>query len=999
MMLLAGIGPLNSPRPAVADPVSGSFKDQQRDANANDSSVTADKGGEGVFGGYSYYYEPRSWGYSNTASRNTASVTGGSYTPFTTKAGDEIAVAGGYANHTADNNAVSITGGLFSGGGVFGGFASDNGGFNNNGSASSNTVTISGGSGQFDIIAGGHAYTAANTSRTNAAASGNEVSISSDITVSGQEFRIDGQYQNVALAGGLATSEANSNTVSVSRGTYNGIVAGGMVLNDGNGTVNNNSVTINGGVINGDVYGAWAHSGDAENNTVTIGGTAAINGDIYALGIQSPSSAAISGTVNITGQADLSKASVHGYTGQESSSESRNFELNIRSYTGTINKVDKFHTMSISDGSVVTIGNMDGAVYHGKEDPDDPFSDFLEGETEISVKDSSLSAGSIVNFATLKLENASLDASYVAGWDSPIFSDNIEEFKDYSITASNSDIRITQELTEYNTLNVQNDASKKVFLQAISGNRDSTTNIQSGTVAINSNISVTGGAFQINDAASSADFTTQVQGNITAQNSSGEAASVAISFNTAASSLTGASAIADSSSLALTFGNKARWNMTENSRVSELALDDGVVDLTWGSATPGARMLNIESLTGSGTFNVNTDIDADASDQIIIREGAGQHRLLVAASGKDPSREAMDNFIVQQQAGSGSFTLANAGGQVEQGLYFYQLAERTGQNGQEWYLERVSSDPAPETPTGETELSLSSLAGHYAMWYGQLTDLRKRMGEVRYGTQTGLWVRGFADKSRLDGFGGSIGYDWLLSAPGKSRWIAGMQIRSGHADQDVNGYWGGYGDLDSIGGSLYATWLHDNGWYFDGVATIDWYDHEIRTAMTDGTRVHDSRSSYGLGLSLEAGRRIDFAAGNEGLDTWFVEPQLEVAYFWVKGGDFTTSNGMTIDQSDMDSLTTRAGLVFGKKFTLGDSGQYVQPYMKAGLVHEFLGDQDARFNGEHFSSSLDGTRAYYGLGLDWQATDNLRLYMQAEREQGEDFTREYNISAGFQWKL
>ena len=53
------------------------------------------------------------------------------------------------------------------------------------------------------------------------------------------------------------------------------------------------------------------------------------------------------------------------------------------------------------------------------------------------------------------------------------------------------------------------------------------------------------------------------------------------------------------------------------------------------------------------------------------------------------------------------------------------------------------------------------------MWYGQLTDLRKRLGEVRYGSQTGLWVRGFADKSRLDGlacssftqnlYGGSIG--------------------------------------------------------------------------------------------------------------------------------------------------------------------------------------------------------------------------------------------------
>lgn len=986
---------MSSPRDVVAAPLYGQRADTAN-ATVTNESITVDQGADGVFGGYSYYYESRPWwSYSNSASRNTASVTGGNYTFLTTPAGDAIAVAGGYANRTADGNTVSITGGTFSGGGVFGGFVGDSEGFANTGSASSNIVTISGGSGSFSFIAGGYAQTASRSEVT-AAASGNEVSISSDITVAGQEFVIDHQYRNVALAGGLSTTEASNNTVSISRGTYNGIVGGGMALSQ-NGEASGNTLTISGGIINGDVYGAWIHSGDAEDNTVNIAGTATIHGDIYALGIQSPSSAALSGTVNITGQADLSEASVHGYSGNDLASESRDFLLNIRNYTGSIKEVDTFHTMRISDGSDVTIGSIDGDVYHG--------SSWL-GETELSVEDSSLTAGSIVNFDSFDLKDASLTAEYVAGWSSPQM---IDEFIQYSITAQNTDIRITQELTEYNTFSVQNNAANTVFLQAISGNRDSATNIQSGTVVIGSDIGVTGGSFRINDATSSADFTTQVQGNITAQESGNGAASVAISFNTAASSLTGSTAIADSSSLALTFGNSARWNMTGSSRVSELALSGGVVDLAYGSTTPGARTLHIDSLTGSGTFNVNTDIDADASDQIIIKEGAGQHGLLVAASGKDPSREAMDSFIVQQQAGSGSFTLANAEGRVEQGLYFYQLAERTGQNGQEWYLERVSSDPAPETPTGETELSLSSLAGHYAMWYGQLTDLRKRMGEVRYGTQTGLWVRGFADRSRLDGFGGSsftqnlvggsIGYDWLLSTPGKSRWIAGMQIRSGHADQDVNGYWGGYGDLDSIGGSLYATWLNDNGWYFDGVATVDWYDHEIRTAMTDGTRVHDSRSSYGLGLSLEAGRRIDFAAGNEGLDTWFVEPQLEVAYFWVKGGDFTTSNGMTIDQSDMDSLTTRAGLVFGRKFTLGDSGQYVQPYMKAGLVHEFLGDQDARFNGEHFSSSLDGTRAYYGLGLDWQATDNLRLYMQAEREQGEDFTREYNISAGFQWKL
>ena len=109
---------------------------------------------------------------------------------------------------------------------------------------------------------------------------------------------------------------------------------------------------------------------------------------------------------------------------------------------------------------------------------------------------------------------------------------------------------------------------------------------------------------------------------------------------------------------------------------------------------------------------------------------------------------------------------------------------------------------------------------------------------------------------------------------------------------------------------------------------------------------------------------------------------------------------MKIDQEDMDSLTTRAGFVLGKKFTLNRNGvHFIQPYVKAGFNYEFMGEQEARLNDVRLSSDLKGARGYYGLGVDWQASDNLRLYMQAEREHGEDFTREYNISGGLKWKF
>lgn len=51
------------------------------------------------------------------------------------------------------------------------------------------------------------------------------------------------------------------------------------------------------------------------------------------------------------------------------------------------------------------------------------------------------------------------------------------------------------------------------------------------------------------------------------------------------------------------------------------------------------------------------------------------------------------------------------------------------------------------------------------MWYGQLTDLRKRLGEVRYGTQTGLWVRGFAVNHALMDLEEQVSRRICLEAP------------------------------------------------------------------------------------------------------------------------------------------------------------------------------------------------------------------------------------------
>ncbi|WP_308776208.1 autotransporter outer membrane beta-barrel domain-containing protein [uncultured Bilophila sp.] len=305
------------------------------------------------------------------------------------------------------------------------------------------------------------------------------------------------------------------------------------------------------------------------------------------------------------------------------------------------------------------------------------------------------------------------------------------------------------------------------------------------------------------------------------------------------------------------------------------------------------------------------------------------------------------------------------------------------------------------TPTAEVVLGLSGMAPSYAMWYGQLSNLRDRLGEIRYGIgKDGFWTRGFAQENKLDGlkgidvsqkvYGGSLGYDRSYQSDPDSKWLFGFRGQVSRAEQDVNANYGGSGDNNSYGFAGYATWQHRSGWYVDSVATWDWYHQDLKTHMLDGRNVKGSYHSYGGGLSLEAGRSINL---------WgkaFLEPQAQLSYYWLKGSSFTMDNGMEVSQRDMNSLTGRVGLVLGKKWSFEDN-TYIQPYAKVGGIHEFLGSQKVSVNGETFTGDLQGSRVYYGVGVDWQFTDAAKLYGEFKREDGEHISQTWGVSVGLRY--
>lgn len=358
------------------------------------------------------------------------------------------------------------------------------------------------------------------------------------------------------------------------------------------------------------------------------------------------------------------------------------------------------------------------------------------------------------------------------------------------------------------------------------------------------------------------------------------------------------------------------------------------------------------------------------------------------------------------------------------------VGKTTGTGVGKWYLVRndeviIDPNPNPNPPTPplppevNNNITIGTSSGQAEAYQADMEDLRKRTGEVRYGAQDGGWVSVFGKKDSVKAsgtagfkqeiYGLNIGVDRLVHADEDSAWLLGGAFR--YSDADQKGLGSGYttGTLQEYSGKLYATWMHDKGSYADFVLQAGRYEQELEGF--DNTGMDKSKADYGtwgFGASVEVGHMFLFDGGVDDrrwFNHWFVEPQLQLSYFLAKGADYTTSTGLKVDQGNADFLTGRAGFVLGKKFNYGTvddlDRRYFQVALLGGVKHEFLGgDQTIFYTGVDgakasvHAGDIDGTRFYYGVNCDWQVTDNFRLYAQASREEGDRYTKDYDISIG-----
>lgn len=279
------------------------------------------------------------------------------------------------------------------------------------------------------------------------------------------------------------------------------------------------------------------------------------------------------------------------------------------------------------------------------------------------------------------------------------------------------------------------------------------------------------------------------------------------------------------------------------------------------------------------------------------------------------------------------------------------------------------------------------------IWRNEIDDMHRRMGDLRdsSGHANGLWTRIYNGKAS---FGGQsienkytafqFGYDHQVS-PGL--WLGGaLSYTYGDNDFDY-----GEGDSSLLAFTAYASRLFENGFYLDFTGKVG------RMKNSFDIRVGDIRSSgdyhtNAVSVSAEAGWRFDV------MKNVFFEPQVEVWYGHVFDAQYETSTGVDVDQASTDSLVGRAGFRLGLECPNNRGSAFI----KASVLHDWEGEADFRFSkggvaSRTLTEDLGGTWYEYGIGADFNATEQLHFWAELERGDGGEVDTDYRATIGMRY--
>ena len=465
----------------------------------------------------------------------------------------------------------------------------------------------------------------------------------------------------------------------------------------------------------------------------------------------------------------------------------------------------------------------------------------------------------------------------------------------------------------------------------------------------------------------------------------------------------------------LNLTNNTTWDLVDNSEVTDLHLNNSAVSLTNTNA-PYTTLTITGNLTGSGTFNLNTNIAENKSDKIVVQGTAeGNHKIGVTNQGANVANGKVT--LVETNGGNAAFSLTNPNNRVDLGAYQYFLTKE----GNNWVLAHSKNAVTPTSPavpvtpskpvvapnkpvvTPSTPVAkptapalpntplLSDLANaqvslrqaQLLLVEDDLSGIHQRLGEVKNGEKGNVWVRNVNSRQKLaalstgesetSGFKQNVhslqvGADAAVT---DNLRVGGFVGRS-QANVDFNGYYGD-GKVRSNSVGLYAAYLADNGIYVDNI---------VKYSRLHANSDHTEKRHYNAyTISSELGKRFSLA------NDWTITPQAQLAWTHI------SSQG---NEDSLSSVYSRIGLRVAKGFALSN-GWNLQPYAEVNAITSKNRSSKIHYTNSALDVASSRGRFESAVGLN-AGFANHRFGLEVSRADGKNFDKPYAIQAVYRYQ-
>lgn len=463
----------------------------------------------------------------------------------------------------------------------------------------------------------------------------------------------------------------------------------------------------------------------------------------------------------------------------------------------------------------------------------------------------------------------------------------------------------------------------------------------------------------------------------------------------------------------------SQWSFNKSSTLNNL--DASNSEITFAPTSEYKTLTIKDKLTGSGTFNLNTNIAENKSDKIVVQGTAeGNHKIGVTNQGANVANGKVT--LVETNGGNAAFNLTNANNRVDLGAYQYFLTKE----GNNWVLANSKNVVTPTPPVAPVTPSkpvvtpsnpvvtpsnhvvtpsnpvvpptalpstplLSDLANaqvslrqaQLLLVEDDLSGIHQRLGEVKNGEKGNVWVRNVNSRQKLatlstgesetSGFKQNVhslqvGADAAVT---DNLRIGGFVGRS-QANVDFNGYYSD-GKVRSNSVGLYAAYLADNGIYVDNI---------VKYSRLHANSDHTEKRHYNAyTISSELGKRFSLASD------WIITPQAQLAWTHISSQE---------NEDSLSSVYSRIGLRVAKGFALSN-GWNLQPYAEVNAITSKNRSSKIHYTNSALDVASSRGRFESAVGLN-AGFANHRFGLEVSRADGKNFDKPYAIQAVYRYQ-